>query len=478
MSAIPAIVKGLRADRLPAVGLLMLLSLVISYGLASQDYNILFGVAAVLFAVAMVKARMLPIILVLLIIPFAEWAVEYRYLPHQVMWLPEMLGVLMFAKALALTAIQRRRFKATGAMLALLFLALTFLSILVNRSGVIPALLMLRLLFRYYLLFLAIINLDYDEKSAKLINKILILVFLLQIPLSVVKLFTFGQGETSLGLSSHSLSTIFPLIAIAFLWAYYFLYERRTSYIWLIFAFTGLSIIGGKRAFIFYLPVLLVYMIWTMRKDYRFKPGVLLSGVAILLISMYFSVRLIPTLNAQREIWGEFSLSHLVNYAASYETGVSMSGMPTGRISATIEVYQNLERKGFFGLSLGHGPGVIVKSMFGDYDRKDASISTFGVEYGLTGLSWLAIQVGYLGTAVYLLIFFVMLRLTGACFRSERDAYWRSFALGMMGFSFILLLTSLFYTPFFNDDSISAFYFCLMAVVVLRKASQAAPEAA
>ncbi len=458
---------------LPAwiLAVLLILGIFISLSIVYKNSYLFFLTAALVLGVLVIKLRIFPVVFILLVIAFTDWAVESTYLPFQVMWLPELLSALLFLKSLGEKIILKKKFIVPGLRPVLIFLLLALFSLLVNSSGVIPALLLLRLLFRYYLLFLAIVNLEFNEKSQKLVINVLILIFLVQIPLAVVKLLVFGQGESSLSLSSHAVSTIFPLIAIGFFYSFYFLYQKKPAYIWGILAFVGFSIVGEKRAFIFYLPVLLVFLTWTLRKKIRLRPGILLFGAALAAVSFYFVGRLIPTLNPQKRVWGAFSLRHIVDYARDYETAVSAGGYPVGRVSATVEVYKTLEQRGLVGLAFGYGPGSIIKSLFSEYNRKDAIKARFGVEYGWNGLSWLGIQVGYLGALVYFSLFYGLLRKSYSLFRTEQDPYWRSFGLGMVAFSFTLLITSLAYSSFFNHDAVAAFFFCLAAIVIWRRQS-------
>lgn len=450
------------------IGVVVLLSISLSYFLVGQNYYLLFGIIAIILGIALIKSKMLPLIMILLIIPFVDWAVEYKILPFQIMWLPELLSGLLLVKAVIYKASERLTLNLFGSSLAMVFLLSAIFSLFLNDSGLVPGLLMLRLLFRYYLLFLAVINLGLNEPPMKLTINIIVFVFLVQIPLSLVKLFKFGQGETSLGLSSHSVTTIFPLVAIGYLGALYIFYKRNPTYILYMFAFVGFSIIGGKRAFIFFLPILLFYLAWVVRKNFVFKPSLIFLGILIIFISLYFVARLIPTLNPQREIWGDFSLKHIVNYAVEYETGVTKTGVPIGRISATSEIFRSLKSKGFSGFVFGYGPGTIIKSMFSDYDRREAVKSRFGIGYGLNGLSWLGIQVGYFGVFVYFYFFYLFFRKARAYLEIEQDPYWKSFALGMVGFNFIFIITSLVYVPFFSHDAVAAFYFCLSGIIMLR----------
>lgn len=457
-----------RDNPLLIYSLILTLSFVLSLSVVTQNYYLLFGILAAVFGVLLFRNSLLPVAVIPIIIAFTDWAVEYRYLPFQIMWLPELLSGILFIKSLAKKVGERQKYITPGLPIALSFLFVSLFSLIANNSPVIPALLMLRILFRYYLLFLAIINLGFDEKSQKVIINILIFIFLVQLPLSVVKLFVHGQGETSLGLSSHSVSTIFPLIAIGFLLSYYFVYRRRLSYLLAALGFVGFSIVGGKRAFIFFMPVLLIFLAWLLRKENFLRLRFIILVILFFSLSLYFVARLVPTLNPQRKIWGEFSLRHMVDYAISYETNVSLTGEPTGRISATVQTFKVLSRKNLSGYVFGYGPGTIIKSMFSGYDRRAAIRSQFGIEYGINGLSWLGIQVGYVGTVIYMLIFYYLMKKCYCYYKKEKDPFWRSFALGMAGFSFILLFTSLVYTPFFNHDAVSAFYFCLVAIVIIR----------
>ena len=457
-----------RISRSGVISFILLGSIILSYAIVYQNYNIILLLASVFLVSIMLRSNVIPISIILLTIPFSDWAVEYNLLPPQIMWFPELLSLLLFVKAVVNRVILKQRINLFGIRVVLGFLGVIFVSLIYNGSSIVSALLFLRLLFRYYLLFLAILNLDLDERSMRLLNNILIFIFVAQLPLSVVKLFVIGQGESSLGLSSHSVSTIFPLIAIAFLFSFYFLYKRKLIYILLTLGFVGFSIIGGKRAFIFFLPVVLLYLAWSLKDKIKISFRFLVLGILIISISLYFVSRLIPTLNPERRIWGEFDPMYMMSYAYTYSTHRTESGMATGRISATMSVFNILRERGLYGFSFGFGPGCIMKSAFRAFDKREALETRFGVAYGTNGLNWLGLQVGYLGVFIYFLLFYLILRKSVRYFKKEADPYWCSFGFGMVGFSFTMLFLSLFYGTFFNHSAISAFYFCLAGFLMKR----------
>ena len=251
------------------LGLSLLISIFLSYFLVSKNYIFLFFLIGLALSFIMMKSKTIPIIIILSFSPFIGWALEKGFITFQILWFPELLSALIFLKVLVGRLLTKQKFQTPGLKFVFVFLLISFISQIYNSQGLIPALLMLRILFRFYLLFLGVINLDLDEKAMKLVNSSLIIIFLLQLPLAIVKLFIYGQGEVALGLSAHSYSMIIPLIAISFLYAFYFLYKKKAVYLLGILSFIGFSFIGGKRAFIFYFIVLAVFLMWFLRKQIR-----------------------------------------------------------------------------------------------------------------------------------------------------------------------------------------------------------------
>lgn len=457
------------------MGFTLFISIFFSYSLVTENYYFLFFLIAIPLSFILMKSKTLPIIIILSIIPFVDWAVEQGFLPFQIMWFPELLSGLLFLKVLVHSLARKQKFRTAGFKFVFVFLLISFYSLIYNSQSLIPALLMLRLLFRYYILFLAILNLDLDEKAMKLINSFLIIIFLLQLPLAILKLLIYGQGERSMGLSSHSISTIIPLIAISFLYSFYFLYEKKKGYLLGILSFVGFSFVGGKRAFIFFFILLIGFLLWVLKKQIRLNLKSIFLAVMLICISFYFAARLLPRFNPQNKVWGEFNIKHIINFSYEYET-VTKEGVTGGRIATSINVFNLLSESGPLHFAFGFGPGVILKSMFGSYDRGENLEKRFGIRYGESGLSWLAIQVGYLGAFLFFLFLYIFLKESYLYFRQEDDQYWKSVASGMVGFTFIYLITCLVYVPFFNMSGVSVFYFYLLAIVVLRKRIMKAQE--
>jgi len=450
------------------VFLLFLTTIILAYAIVYKNYYVMFLIGSLFLGLILVKSNVLPIAFILIVVSFTEWGVEYGYLPPQIMWAPELMSGLLFIKALVYRNISRQKINLFGMKVIVGFLVIVFVSILFNGSNLISALLFLRLLFRYYLLLLAILNLDFEEKQMKLINNILIFIFLAQLPLSVVKMIIYGPSERSLALSSHSVSAIIPLIAIGFLLSFYFFYRRSLVYILLSLGFVGFSIIGEKRAFFLFLGISIVYIGWFFRNDVKNLLKYILIGILLFTVSSYFIFRLIPSLNPQNKVWGKFDPGYVLNYSYHYTTQTSPQKKTIGRTSTSINIFNRLYDQGIDNFLFGFGPGIIIMSMFETFDMRELTSTKFGVGYGTNGLSWLGLQVGYLGAIVFFLLFYLILRRAHDYFKKETDSYWCSFALGMCVFTFIFLLSSLTYSPFFNHDAISSIFFCLVGFVIVR----------
>ena len=441
-----------------------------------QNYNIMLAIGAVFLGLIVLKSNVIPIVIILLTISFTNWATDTSsdsigLFPPQIIWAAELLGGLLFVKAVVNRAVTRQKINLFGIWVVIPFLGVTFVSLIYNGTNIISALLFLRLLFRYYLLFLAIINLDLDEKSMKLINNILAFIFVSQLPLSVVKLFVYGRGEIPVGLNAGSAPTSIALIAIGFLVSYYLLYKKSILYILLSLGFVGFSIIGAKRAFIFFMAVVLAYLAWSLKGDIKNMLRYVAVGIPIFVLSSYLVLRL-TTLNPQGQVGGKFDPVYTVNFVYTYIMSEPPTGITAERIPTTIRIFNRLYDRGLSCFSFGYGPGSFTESRFltysNFYEMRPVLISIFGVAYGVTGLSWLAMQVGFLGAFIYILLFYLILRKSAYYFTKELDPYWRSFGLGMVLFSFIMLLINLLYVPLFNDDIIPMFYFLLAGFIMKR----------
>jgi hypothetical protein len=443
-------------------------SMLILFTLRSGQYLHLFAFCALFLLFALERMRRAPIAFVLVTVSSTAWACEHGYLPSQVMWAPELVSGLLFVKVFRDRRSRHKPMELYGFGVWAAFVAVVAFSALMNGMHPISSLLFLRLLVRYYLLFLAMINMDLTEKELRWTNGLVAGIFLLQLPLALVKLGVYGQGETPLGLNGHSQTTSVVLIALSFLLAYYFIWRPSGHLLLLCMGFIGFGLVGGKRGIVFLIPMLLVYLFWRVTRNRAALLRMMALAVVIVPPSFYISARLLPTLNPERKVWGRFDPAYPFQYAKDYTTHRNEEGYADGRVSASIDVFRRLVDDGVWRLALGNGPGCLLKSMFASFDRRDDMEIQSGIGYGLTGLNWMALQVGYLGVVVFLVFLAKIERVALYCFERDEAPYWQAFGLGMAGFSFVMMYIALVYSPAYIDDCLSAFYFSLAGVLYTR----------
>jgi len=267
-----------------------------------------------------------------------------------------------------------------------------------------------------YLYFVILINYKDDEEREDYndVSKYLVFLVLIQIPVSIYKYITLGQGEHGLigtiSTMAGSMSTIFPLFAIALLFAKY-LYDKKWIYLLLIAGFVLMALIGEKRAIGFYAPLvmILMFMIFKAKNKMLFHFSTLLNLLIIAALGLtffYVSVRLNPSLNPENKMWGSFNSKFLKNYVVRYNTR-DKTKKELQRVAAFKYFTKYLIAKKGSTLLIGEGSGKLVESKF--KSDSGSMLRLYGVRYGgRTTFIWLWLQTGILGTAVYLIMILII----------------------------------------------------------------------
>ena len=193
------------------------------------------------------------------------------------------------------------------------------------------------LVFISFLLFKKIYY-TYPQKFEKL-NHLFFLIIIVQIFLSIFKYLRYNMIEGIVGTLSSSggaIATTFPVYAIILIWLYRKGFLKRTDWILMIgIFFIGFS--SNKRALWFILPIMLfLIFIYIPRKKVLRKIAFLLPFLPLI---FYVGVRLNPTLNPERKVWGSFDFNYMMDYTTDYSLGTESKRndeMAYGRVSSTI----------------------------------------------------------------------------------------------------------------------------------------------
>jgi len=305
-------------------------------------------------------------------------------------------------------------YKKTTLLFSFLLLTI-FISAVLNNMQFAMVLLFLRAYILPLLFFYALIIIDLTKKQQKNLLKLLIILFLIQIPATIYKLLTIGPGENIIGtvsIDSGSVATILPLLAISFIILYNDFYKKRI-YLLLIPLFILIGIASMKLAIIVYL-VALMFFIFSLNNNLK----ILFSMRTVKYIIMFFilsssMIFVILNTNARLLKHGQFNLDYAIKYVETYtqrDRGVG-DAKGASRLSAVPVVFNLLEQKGFEHVLLGFGPGDIIKSSLSKYSNP--AYEKYQLGYGVrTGFLQLTMQIGIIGAILYLsihIIIFLML---------------------------------------------------------------------
>lgn len=440
--------------------------------------------SGILLVYLILRKPLASVVLLVIIAFFGTGLSQMGVIPDEVNWLTEVLIAGLFIRMIIEKALAGKRIYFFGWPIVGAFLFIVLLSAMLNNVSPVSTILFLRLIFRFYILMVVLVNMEYKEEVMLKINKLLAWLFIIQIPTAIVKFFIYGQGEQAIGtyaMWGGGASTSMPLIAMGFIAPFYFIYKKNPAYLFLALGFVLFSVIGGKRAFVFFLAIVLLFLTWFLRKHIKHYFSYLLSAMLGLLIVFYLIARLVPTLNPEREVWGAFSTEHVISYLKEYETA-EIKGKAIGHTGATKNIFTYLAGKGIEKTLLGEGPGTFIKSMFESFDtRYTKREDETDVGYGMTGLNWLALQSGYLGASLWLCFYIFALVKVANYYNKDSDKYWRAYHLGVLSYAFVVLLISLTYDIILLSDDTFSFAFMIFLAFSIKRAmlnQQAAPNLA
>lgn len=396
-------------------------------------------------------------------------------MPSMVNWLLEPLIYLLLLIALVR---KPKRFILPFLLPFLLLFIGGLLSIVVNHQIGLGPILSNRLLFRYYIFFLALSNLDLTELQMKKLNSLFVFWFLIQIPVATIKFFIYGQGERAIGtysVTSGSISTMIPLIAIGYLFAAYLYYKRSWVYFFLAIGFVYFAVIGGKRAFCFMLPVLLLFLLvlcFQYSRDLiaHMRKPIILFSLMLVVITGFVSLKFLDSLNPERSIGGSIDISYAINYVFRYTTSKNIENpdYSAGRFATTKHVFTKLFDKGLVRFFFGYGPGSYTKSRFSSENMSTVS-TEIPIQYGLTPMTYIAIEYGLIGVLAYIAFLLQALSASIRRWKLEIVPYWKAFSFGSVAFCFsMLILFSYYNLGSVLGDTIPCVYFYSIAFIAIR----------
>ncbi|MCK5509107.1 MAG: hypothetical protein KAI50_11400 [Desulfobacterales bacterium] len=312
----------------------------------------------------------------------------------------------------------------------------------------------------------------------KKINMLLFSLFILQLPASLIKFFFYGMSELTIGTYASrggGLTTVIPIVAIAYLSAYFALYKPKPIYIVLIVGFVGFGILGRKRALLFIYPVafLGIYIFLFLRGTRVGLMKQLITIICVVVFSMglfAFMLKYNRSFNVEGKVGGSIDTGYALKFAKDYTTRKTGQSA-TGRVATTLVAFNDLFRAGIGQLFLGFGPGCLTGSLLQDkgsyFDKRVVHTQR---SYGRTGAVYIATEYGLMGLGIICFVFLVFIFISYRCYKLEEDPYWKAFAAGSVIFAIYEAFIFFCYSDLaVTDDTIVPVYYYAMSVMYIRQ---------
>jgi hypothetical protein len=269
----------------------------------------------------------------------------------------------------------------------------------------------------YLLLFLFIFMLKKGLPSASFcykINQLFFYLVLLQIILSVAKYLITGPMESIVGsmcFSGGAYATTFPVLGFVFFWMYKKGTFKRMDWIF-IAGLLFMGFINYKRAIWFIMPLVIGLFLFYVQKR-KISMWIKVFALIIIPVIFYLGVRLNPTLNREKKIWGSFDFNYTRNYVREYTFGSdktsSEKDVAKGRGGVTTLLIGKLIKGGFSNEDW-FGNGLTLMYVTGPKDErhivKKYNINSIG---SASGFMQSYIVFGFIGVFVTLLFVFSLL---------------------------------------------------------------------
>jgi len=319
-----------------------------------------------------------------------------------------------------------------------------------------------------YSYFIVLVN----ETSLLLISRIVSFIkilVLIQIPAIFIKFLLIGQTEHggigTLSVNAGSVSTIFPLFIITILFCFY-LFENKKKYLVYILCFSLLGIAGNKRAILIFIPMVLVICSLLFVKLERGKyfnslTNKLALACTIGIAVFYLTAKTNKTLNPEHKMWGSFDLNYIVSYIDNYTDSDSYDKYQMRRKDGLIYFINYTLKANREQMLLGDGAGKLIESKYNT--REGTMKNEYGVRYGgRMALVWLLLQVGILGTLIYL---FFYIRLFSHVLKKYRS---NPVYLSFLVLTIVFFIDTLIYSNvFLRYEYLKGIYFVLLGLIIL-----------
>ena len=124
-----------------------------------------------------------------------------------------------------------------------------------------------------------------------------------------------------------------------------------------------------------------------------------------------------------------------------------------------------MRSKAFF--LFGYGPGTLINSGIIDAQMDDSKF-IYNIESGITGFTWISIQIGSLGFILFILFILFLLKHVGSIYKNTSNIFLKIYGLGLLGTGFVFLLDLFVYSKAFVANRNLYLVFFLLTAIYLK----------
>jgi hypothetical protein len=426
-------------------------------------YLALIGVP---LGLAMVAFPQVALILLGALVHSVDWLSEqWTIVPREATWLIDILIVILLARTALFMPAQHQRIRRIEGLIYLL-LAFAFIAALVDGLGKLTVFVGLRVGFRYVLLFVAAYHLNVSRRWLRGYIIYLFLIGLVQTPVVLVQFHYLGwiDPDTLCGTFGRSQT---PGVAIFLLTLFCYLAARtieerriRISYFAILVWMSVSPLLGEAKFYFMFLPLLILFLV---RSEFIKRPFVAIS-LFMVGIGMIYAVDFIIVATGGWKA-GRNPLTYMKTLPDVFSK--EMQEPQTERYERTYRfVYAlRLAAESPRMIFLGSGTGSITHS----YVAQDHSpVANYYARWGLSSsaatIPWMLIEYGYVGTALFMLLLWLIFR-RGRVLRLSQDLELRVYGRMLEGMTF-LYVAWLFYANAWQSDNMNFIYWPLAGMFV------------
>jgi len=409
-----------------------------------------------------------------------EWLHStFGLLPRPVVWVKDLVILVLLIKSLFQISEQKKWLRTPLDLVVVLLFILSLITTIGNEISATTSLLALRRHVRYIIFFYVLVHLDIEEAYLKKLFSWLLVIALVQVPVSIAEYFLWYPGIVS-GLASgrfdfvtgtlprggSGLLSLFLLSMACLCLSFGMFKEKVRVFHWQANPFVLAAVLlvplplAMSRATFVFLPFVLGFLL--LRWTWKTQRGLVRRKFLIAYLALFLGLIVLGSHATDYDL-SAYLLNPQRAIAEQLTANSTEAGTQIGRFASLKLIYQ-LQHTDWFNLVFGFGTGSWSDNYFQAYSGKLwrwysdlQAAKTSQIAYYLS-------ELGIAGVVLLLILLFQLFRMNESFLKHCTDTYWSAVSYGFSGVIFLMSL-ALFYVPILDSDPTGFLLMTLSAMV-------------